>query len=258
MGTTSITLKTADEVAKMRVTGLIVADVLDAVEAACRAGVSTWELNEVANEVMTKAGASSAFLGYAPRGMPPYPAVLCTSVNEAVVHGVPSKDVILKDGDIIGIDFACYKNGYCADSARTVAIGEISDEAKLLLKVTRESLERAIPFCVHGNHLEDIGHAVQSHVEKHGFSVVTSFNGHGIGRFMHEAPSVPNVGSPGQGGKLKRGMVLAIEPMVAVGSEDVGLLEDGWTAITRDRKLAAHFEHSVAITGHGPVVLTRR
>lgn len=258
MSRSSISLKTVDEVAKMRVTGLIVADVLDAVEAACRPGVTTWELNDIANEVMTKAGATSAFLGYAPRGAPPYPAVLCTSVNEVVVHGIPRKDVVLKDGDIIGIDFACYKNGYCADSARTIGVGNISDEARRLIEVTRQSLERAIDACLHGNHLDDIGWAVQSHVEKHGFSVVTSFCGHGIGRFMHEAPSVPNFGTPGQGGKLKRGMVLAIEPMVAAGREEVEILDDGWTAVCQDRRLAAHVEHSVAITAQGPVVLTRR
>ncbi|RKH67398.1 type I methionyl aminopeptidase [Corallococcus llansteffanensis] len=254
----SISLKSAEEVAKMRRVGLIVADVLDAVEEACRAGVSTWELNEIANGVMTKAGARSAFLGYAPHGLPPYPGVICSSVNEVVVHGIPSKDVILKEGDIIGIDFACYKDNFCADSARTLGIGAISDEARKLIEVTRASLDRAIAQCVHGNRLEDIGHAVQSHVEKHGFSVVTSFSGHGIGHAMHEAPSVPNYGSPGQGMKLKRGMVLAIEPMVNAGTEDVEVLDDGWTAVTRDRKLSAHVEHSVAITGDGPVVLTRR
>ncbi len=242
----------------MRRTGLIVADVLDAVEAACRPGVSTWELNEIANEVMTKAGATSAFLGYAPHGMPPYPAVICTSVNEVVVHGIPSKSVILEEGDIIGIDFACYKNGFCADSARTIPVGNISEEARRLIQVTRESLERAIAVCVHGNRLEDIGHAVQSHVEKHGFSVVTSFSGHGIGRFMHEMPAVPNVGQRGQGLRLKRGMVLAIEPMVTAGSEDIEVLDDEWTAVSADGRLAAHVEHSVAITAQGPMVLTRR
>ncbi|WP_343213343.1 type I methionyl aminopeptidase [Archangium violaceum] len=258
MSTLSITLKSADDLAKMRRTGLIVADVLDAVEAACRPGVSTWELNEIANGVMTKAGATSAFLGYAPRGAPPYPAVLCTSVNEVVVHGIPSKSVVLKDGDIIGIDFACYKDGFCADSARTIPVGNVSEEARKLIQVTRESLERAIAACVHGNRLEDIGWAVQSHVEKNGFSVVTSFCGHGIGRFMHEMPSVPNFGEPGKGLRLKRGMVLAIEPMVNVGSEDIEVLDDGWTAVSVDRRLAAHVEHSVAITGDGPMVLTRR
>ncbi|ATB41829.1 methionine aminopeptidase [Cystobacter fuscus] len=258
MSSSSITLKTADDIAKMRRVGLIVADVLDAVEAACRPGVSTWELNEVANEVMTKAGATSAFLGYAPHGAPPYPGVLCTSVNEVVVHGIPRKDVILKDGDIIGIDFACYKEGFCADSARSIGIGTISEEARRLIEVTRASLDKAIAACVHGNRLDDIGWAVQSHVEKHGFSVVKEFCGHGIGRFMHESPSVPNFGSPGHGLRLKRGMVLAIEPMVNAGREDIEVLGDGWTAVTQDRRLAAHVEHSVAITGHGPVVLTRR
>lgn len=252
-----IRLKSNDELAKMRKVGLIVADVLDAVEGACQAGATTWELNEVANAVMLRAEATSAFLGYDPGGAPPYPAVLCTSINEVIVHGIPNKEETLKDGDIIGVDFACYKYGYCADSARTVAVGAISEEARRLMDVTREALERAIEFCRRGNRIQDLGWAVQDHAESHGYSVVKDFVGHGIGRRMHEDPPVPNYGKAGRGRRLKSGLVLAVEPMVNVGDEGVRLLSDGWTVVTADRSLSAHFEHTIAITPDGPVVLTR-
>ena len=242
----------------MRMVGLIVADVLDAVEDACRAGVSTWKLNEIAYEVLTRAGATSAFLGYAPGGAPPYPAVLCTSINEVIVHGIPNKQVILQDGDIIGVDFACYKYGFCADSARTVAVGAISAESQRLIDVTRESLERAIACCHPGSRLGDIGWAVQSYAESHGYSVVKNFCGHGIGRQMHEDPPVPNYGKAGHGRRMKPGLVLAIEPMVNLGTEHLEVLSDGWTVATKDGRRSAHVEHSVAITPEGPVVITRR
>jgi len=247
-----IYLKTPDEIAKLRAVNLIVAQVLDACEAACKPGVSTWELNEIADREMKRQGATSAFLNY--HG---YPAVLCTSVNEVVVHGIPRKDVVLKDGDIIGIDFGCFKDGYCGDSARTLAIGKVTDEARALMEATSESLNRAIAHCVPGNRLQDIGWAVQSYVEERGYSVVRSFVGHGIGRAMHEDPAVPNYGTPGRGLRLKPGLVLAIEPMVNQGLSDVEVLADRWTAVTRDRSLSAHFEHSVAITDDGPFVLSR-
>jgi methionyl aminopeptidase len=178
-------------------------------------------------------------------------------VNEVVVHGIPRKDVVLKEGDIIGVDFGCFKDGFCGDSARTIAIGTVSDEARKLLTATRESLEKAIEQCQPGNRLQDIGWAVQSHVEPLGYSVVRTFVGHGIGRAMHEDPPVPNYGSPGKGLRLKAGWVLAIEPMVNAGTHEVEVLGDGWTAVTKDRKLSAHFEHSVAITEEGPLVLSR-
>ena len=251
-------MKSSDEIAQMRKVGLIVADVLDAVVEACRPGVSTWELNEIADDVLTRAGAKSAFLGYAPGGAPPYPAVLCTSINQEIVHGIPNKQTFLKEGDIIGVDFACYSGGFCADSARTVAVGAISEAAQRLIDVTRESLERAIELCQPGNRLGDIGWAVQSHAESHGYSVVKGFCGHGIGRRMHEDPAVPNHGRAGRGRRLKPGMVLAIEPMVNVGTDDLEILADGWTVVTSDKHLSAHVEHSVAITPDGPFVLTRR
>ena len=252
MGSGKVFLKSDREIALMREVNLIVAEVLDACGEACKPGASTWDLNQVADKVMKKAGATSAFLGY--HG---YPAVLCTSVNEVVVHGIPRKDVVLKEGDIIGVDFGCFKNGYCGDSARTFAIGKITPEALALMDATRESLEKAIEQCVPGNRLGDLGWAVQGHVEARGYSVVRSFVGHGIGRSMHEAPSVPNYGSPGKGQRLSAGMVLAIEPMVNAGTAEVEVLADQWTAVTADRRLSAHFEHSVAITDKGPFVLSR-
>jgi methionyl aminopeptidase len=247
-----IFLKTVDEIEKLRAVNLIVASVLDAVEASCQPGATTWDLNQVADDKLKALGATSAFLGY--HG---YPAVLCTSVNEVVVHGIPRKDVVLKQGDIIGIDFGCFKEGFCGDSARTIAIGEVSDEARKLMDATRTSLDRAIEQCKPGNRLQDIGWAVQSHVEPLGYSVVRTFVGHGIGRAMHEDPPVPNYGSPGKGLRLKPGWVLAIEPMVNAGTHEVEVLADGWTAVTKDRSLSAHFEHSVAITENGPLVLSR-
>jgi methionyl aminopeptidase len=248
----AIELKSATEIAKLREANLVVADVLDVLEAAAKPGMSTWELNEVASNRLMQLKADSAFLGY--HG---YPAVLCTSVNDVVVHGIPRKDVVLKDGDLLSIDFGAFKDGWCGDSARTLPIGKVSDEAAALLKATRESLDRAITQCVPGNRLGDIGWAVQSHVEPKGYSVVRQFVGHGIGRAMHEEPHVPNYGKAGNGRRLSVGLVVAIEPMVNAGSPDVVIKDDGWTAVTKDGSLSAHFEHSVAITDDGPVVLSR-
>ncbi len=245
-------LKNKDEIAKMRKANLAVSAVLDACEAAIAPGVSTWDLNEIAHAKLKELGAKSAFLGY--HG---FPAVLCTSVNEVVVHGIPRKDVVLKEGDIIGVDFGCYVEGFCGDSARTFAVGKVSKEARALMDATKQSLEEAIKMCVPGKRLGDIGWAVQGHVEPLGYSVVRSFVGHGIGKAMHEDPQVPNYGSPDTGKRLTAGMVLAIEPMVNAGSPEVETLEDEWTAVTKDRRLSAHFEHSIAITEDGPFVLSR-
>jgi methionyl aminopeptidase len=248
----SIRLKTASEIAKLREANLVVADVLDLLEGAAKPGMSTWELNEIAAHRLRQLKAESAFLGY--HG---YPAVLCTSVNEVVVHGIPRKDVVLKDGDLLSIDFGAFKDGWCGDSARTLPIGTVSPQAAALLAATRESLELAIEKCVPGNRLGDIGWAVQSHVEPKGYSVVRQFVGHGIGRAMHEEPHVPNYGEAGKGKRLSPGLVVAIEPMVNAGTQEVVIKEDGWTAVTRDGSLSAHFEHSVAITDDGPIVLSR-
>jgi methionyl aminopeptidase len=240
----------------MRETGRIVHAVLDAVEAACVPGVSTWDLDRIAEKILTKAGARSAFLGYKPRGMPPYPAVLCTSVNHQVVHGIPRKDVVLVEGDIIGIDFACFKDSYCADAARTVAVGVISAPARKLLDTTRQALERAISQCTVEGRIEDIGFAIESHAKANGYSVVRELVGHGIGRAMHEAPEVRNYGQPGRGLRLRPGLVIAIEPMINMGAAEVETLHDGWTVVTDDGSLSAHFEHTVAITETGPQILT--
>jgi methionyl aminopeptidase len=250
-----IQIKTPAQIAKMREANLIVADVLDTLEAATAPGVTTWELNEVAAKRLKQLKGESAFLGY--RG---YPAVLCTSVNHVVVHGIPRKDVVLREGDILSIDFGAFKDGWCGDSARSLAVGgmaKLKPEAQALVTATREGLEQGIAQCVPGKRLGDLGWAIQSYVEERGFSVVTQFVGHGIGKAMHEAPHVPNYGEPGKGSRLSVGMVLAIEPMINAGGPEVLVEDDGWTAVTKDGSLSAHFEHSVAITENGPFVLSR-
>jgi methionyl aminopeptidase len=248
----AIQLKTPTQIEKLREANLIVNDVLDQLEAAAAPGMSTWELDQIAHKRLKQLKAESAFLGY--RG---YPAVLCTSVNEVIVHGIPRKDVVLKDGDILSIDFGAFKDGWCGDSARTIPIGQVSPEAAKLVDATKRSLEAAIAQCVPGNRLGDIGWAVQSLVEAEGYSVVRQFVGHGIGRKMHEEPHVPNYGERGRGTRLSAGLVVAIEPMVNMGSPDVVIEDDEWTAVTKDGSLSAHFEHSVAITENGPFVLSR-
>jgi methionyl aminopeptidase len=251
-----IVLKNAKQIAKMREVGRIVSSVLDAVEDACVPGASTLDLDRIAARELRRAKARSAFLGYAPRGLPPYPAVLCTSVNDIVIHGIPRRDVILAEGDIVGIDFACFKDDTCADAARTIAVGVVSAPARALLDTTREALAHAITACVPGNRLGDIGWAVQSCAESRGYSVVREFVGHGIGRAMHEPPDVPNYGTAGRGLRLSAGLVLALEPMINTGAAAVQVLDDGWTVATADGSLSAHMEHTVAITEGGPVVLT--
>jgi len=251
-----IVIKSERELARMRETGRLVALILDAVEAACVPGATTGELNDIAARELARAGGRSAFVGYRMGGgAPPYPAVLCTSVNEVVVHGIPGRQV-LREGDVIGIDFACFLDGWCADSARTVAVGVVSAPARGLLDATREALARAISECVPGRRLGDLGAAIEGFASERGFAVVRDFVGHGIGRRMHEQPSVPNYGRPGTGQRLKPGMVLAIEPMLNAGSGRVRMLEDGWTVVTADGALSAHVEHTVAITDDGPAILT--
>ena len=239
----------------MRDANLLVCEVLDILEKHCLPGVSTADLNELAEVELKKRNGISAFLGYAE---PPYPAVLCTSINDVVVHGIPNKKDVLKDGDIIDIDFGAFRHGFCGDSSRTILVGNVSQEARRLVECTRQSLELAILQCIPGNRLQDIGWAVQSYVEAHGYSVVRKFVGHGIGRSMHEEPFVQNYGPPNKGLRLKSGLVIAIEPMVNAGGADVDILDDGWTAVTADGSLSAHFEHTVAITDDGPFVLSRK
>lgn len=251
-----IVIKSARELAKMRATGRVVQAVLDAVEAACVPGVTTGELNRIATDRLARAGARSAFVGYRPGGAPPYPAALCTSVNEVVVHGIPDPRQVLREGDIVGIDFACFVDGWCADAARTVAVGVVSAPARSLLAATREALDRAIAACAPGARLGDLGAAIEGCAEEHGFAVVRDFVGHGIGRAMHEPPAVPNHGRAGTGLRLKPGMVIAIEPMLNAGSGRVRIRDDGWTVVTADGALSAHVEHTVAITDGAPIVVT--
>ncbi|MCA9584110.1 MAG: type I methionyl aminopeptidase [Myxococcales bacterium] len=247
-----IQLKSLDEIRLMREAGLVVSSILDEVCAAVAPGVSTWELDKLAAKLIEKHKVTSAFLGYYD-----YPAVLCTSINEVVVHGIPRKEHVLQDGDIIGIDFGIFKHGFCADSARTILCGDVIESTRKLVDVTRESLNLAIDQCRVGKRLGDIGHAVQTLAESNGYSVVRVFVGHGIGTAMHEDPGVPNYGRANEGKRLKQGLVIAVEPMVNAGASDVEVLDDAWTAVTKDRKLSAHFEHTIAILDDGPWVLTR-
>ena len=247
-----IVCKSASELARMRTANALVADVLGALKAMVLTGVTTLDLDAVAESLVRDGGAEPAFKGY--RG---YPATLCTSVNEEVVHGIPSKRP-LKAGDIVSLDVGVLLDGFYGDSALTVPVGEISVTAAKLLSVTEQSLERAISAVRVGARVSDLGHAVQHYVEANGYSVVREFVGHGIGTKLHEEPQIPNYGEPGQGPRLAEGMVLAIEPMVNVGSATVKVLKDGWTAVTSDGNLSAHFEHTVAVTAEGAEVLTRR
>jgi methionyl aminopeptidase len=246
-----IVLKTRDELARMRAAGKVVAEVLALLREMIVPGVTTAELDRFAEAECRKRNVIPAFKGYGG-----FPYTICASPNEVVVHGF-SDDVPLVEGDILSIDFGVIKDGFYGDSAFTAAVGCISEEKDLLLKATERSLEAAIQAAVPGGRLSDISHAVQSCVEKEGFSVVREFVGHGIGRQLHEAPQIPNFGPPGQGPRLKAGMTLAIEPMINAGGYGVKILEDGWTAVTLDGKPSAHFEHTVAITERGPEILTR-
>lgn len=235
----------------MREAGALTARVLQEVAAMVKPGVKTRELDRKAEELVARYGVKAAFKGY--RG---YPASICVSVNEEVVHGIPG-DRVLQEGDIVSLDFGVIYEGFYGDSAVTVPVGEISSEAQKLLKVTKEALEKGISQAQIGNRLSDISHAVQTHVEENGFAVVREYVGHGIGREMHEAPPVPNFGLPNRGPRLKVGMTLAIEPMVNVCTWEVKSLADGWTVVTKDGSLSAHFEHTVAITEDGPEILTK-
>jgi len=246
-----IVLKSGREIDLMRRGGQILADVMEMLRGFVKPGLSTLEIDEEVETFIVGRGAKPAFKGY--RG---FPATVCISINEEIVHGIPSAHRRLKEGDIVGLDLGCIVEGYYADCAFTMAIGEIPARVQELLEVTRQSLELAIVQCRPGQRLSDVSNAVQRHVEAHGFGVVRAFVGHGIGRNLHEDPQIPNFGEPGHGPQLKPGMVLAIEPMVTMGSFDVKILDDGWTAVTKDGSLAAHFEHTIAVTDNGPDVLT--
>jgi methionyl aminopeptidase len=247
-----IVCKSPAEIDKMRAANQLVARVLDELASMVAPGVSTADLDEAAETKVRAAGAEPAFKGY--RG---YPATLCASVNEQVVHGIPNRRA-MASGDIISLDMGVKLNGYYGDSAVTVAVGTVSDEVARLLRVTQEALEKGIAQVRVGGRISDIGHAIQAHVESQGFSVVREFVGHGIGAALHEEPQIANYGEPGRGPRLAEGMTLAIEPMVNMGRAAVKVLSDGWTAVTKDGSLSAHFEHTVAVTKNGPDVLTLR
>jgi methionyl aminopeptidase len=247
-----IILKSKDELEKMYRAGQVVWEVLNELRGMVRPGVSTMDLEQAAEKRSAARGARPAFKGYLG-----YPCVLCASINEEVVHGIPSSRRKLAEGDIISLDFGVALDGYYGDAAVTVPVGEIAPETQRLLDVTRDSLDRAIDQARPGRRLSDISHAVEDWTMKHGFSVVRDFVGHGIGTKMHEEPQLPNFGDPGRGPRLEEGMVLAIEPMVNAGSADVEVREDKWTAVTRDGRRSAHFEHTVAVTANGPWILTR-
>lgn len=246
-----IIIKSKSDIEKMREAGRITAGALKLIEAHIKPGVTTAELDKIAYDYIKKQGATPSFLNY--NG---FPASICASPNEVVVHGIPSKNMVLKEGDIISIDMGACKNGYHGDAARTFAVGEISPEAKKLIEVTRESFYEGIKYATHGARLGDVSAAIQNYVEKHGYSVVRDLVGHGIGKSLHEDPQVPNYGRAGKGVKLACGMTLAIEPMVNYGGYEVSVLDDDWTVVTDDGKLSAHYENTILVTRGEPEILT--
>ena len=245
-----ITIKSKTEIEKLRKAGFITAGALDAAEKAIRPGMTTKELDKVIEKYITSHGARPGFKGYGG-----FPAAACISVNDVVIHGIPGSYVI-KEGDIVSVDTGAYIDGYHGDSARTFAVGKISDEAERLLKSTQESLMIAVKMAAPGVRIGDLGAAIQKHNEDNGFGVVREFVGHGLGRDMHEDPEVPNFGKEGHGVRLREGMVICIEPMITAGDPGVYVLEDEWTVKTKDHSLAAHFEHAIAITKDGCIILS--
>ncbi len=247
-----IVLKTSNELSLMKEACVLSAQALQIAGEAVRPGVSTWEIDKIAHDFIVKHGGIPSFLGYSG-----YPATACISVNHQVIHGIPSKQVILKEGDIVSIDLGANLHGYHGDNAATFAVGAVSPEAQRLMDITREALYKGIDAAVSGGRIGDISAAVQQHAEGAGFSVVRQFVGHGVGKQLHEEPEVPNFGTAGRGVRLIPGMTLAIEPMINMGTPGVRTLKDGWTVETADGALSAHFEHTIAITSNGPVILTK-
>lgn len=245
-----IILKSKKEIQFMREAGKIVAETHEILKAAITPGISTLELDKIAEENIRKYNATPSFKGYGG-----FPGSICSSINEEVVHGIPGNKT-LKEGDIISLDVGAYYKGYHSDSAKTQGVGMISEEDRKLIEVTKESFYEGIKFAKLGYRLSDISHAIQAHVEKHGFSVVRDLVGHGVGTELHEAPQIPNYGPPGKGPRLQAGMVLAIEPMINAGSYHVKTLRDGWTIVTIDNKKSAHYEHTIAITEDEPIILS--
>jgi methionyl aminopeptidase len=247
----AVEVKSKDELATMRQAGAVVGDILVLLSGIIKPGMTTGEIDKIAREELKKRGAKPAFLNY--HG---FPGVICLSINHEVVHGIPSDKRKLSEGDIIGVDFGCVIDRFYGDSAVTIGVGKISAEADKLIRVTRESLMKGIEAVKAGARVGDIGAAVAAHAEAQGYGVVREFVGHGIGRALHEEPPIPNYGKPGTGPRLKAGMTIAIEPMINLGTAEVETLGDGWTAVTKDRKLSAHFEHTVAVTETGFDILT--
>ncbi len=247
-----IVIKSPDEINKIKKACQIVAEVFERLKSFIKEGLSTKEVEKFIEQIIVKRGGIPAFKGY--RG---YPASACISINEEVVHGIPSENVFLKEGDIVGVDVGVVFDGFYGDGAYTFKIGKVSDIAEKLIEVTHQALYKGIEMAVQGNRVGDISNAIQTYVEAHGFSIVRAFVGHGIGRALHEDPQIPNFGKKGTGPKLKKGMTLAIEPMVNVGTFEVEVLSDGWTAVTKDRSLSAHFEHTIAVTDGEPQILTK-
>ena len=246
-----IVLRTAKEIEKMRKACIISAEALQVAGEAVKPGVTTYEIDQIAYRYIKKQGAEPNFLH-----LYGFPATACISINDEVIHGIPSKDRVLMEGDIVSIDLGAKADGYNGDNAATFAVGKISDEAKRLCDTTRESLYKGIEQAVAGNRIGDRAYAVQSYCEERGFSVVREYTGHGVGTSLHEDPSVPNYGTPGRGQRLLPGMTIAIEPMINMGKKEIKQLPDGWTVKTLDGKLSAHFEHTIAITSNGPLILT--
>jgi methionyl aminopeptidase len=247
----SVEVKSKDELATMRQAGAVVADILVLLSGVIKPGMTTGEIDRIAREELKKRNAKPAFLNY--HG---FPGVICLSINHEVVHGIPSDKRKVAEGDIIGVDFGCVIDRFYGDSAVTIGVGKISAEADKLIRVTRESLMKGIGAVKAGARIGDIGAAVQAHAEAEGYGVVREFVGHGIGRALHEEPPIPNYGKAGTGPRLKAGMTIAIEPMINLGTAEVETLADGWTAVTKDRKLSAHFEHTIAVTETGFDILT--
>lgn len=248
-----IQLKSSQEIQKIREAGKVVESVFRAMQDAIEPGISTLELDQIARDVVQKSGGISPTVGY---GEPPFPAATCISIDEEIVHGIPADDIYLREGQIVSFDVVVGLDGWMADAARTFSVGEISDEKKQLIEVTEESFWQGLSQAKIGNRVGDISYAVQEYAESRGYSVIRELTGHGIGRSMHEAPDVPNFGTKGRGPRLEEGMVLCIEPMIAVGKRTVVLLDDQWTIAMKDRKPSAHYENTIAITSDGPIVLT--
>lgn len=252
---TMVTIKRPEEIARMRRAGAILAEILDELEAALHPGVTTAELDEIAERMIRNADAIPSFKGYGSN--PPFPGSICASINDEVVHGIPSARRV-NPGDVVSLDIGCIWQGWHADCARTFIVGTAAEPVQRLVDATRRGMEAGIEAAQPGNRLGDVGAAIEAVAVEHGYGIVRPFVGHGIGTSMHEEPQVPNYGRPGTGLRIEEGMCLAIEPMFNLGDDDVEVLDDGWTVVTRDGSLSAHFENTIAITAHGPEILTAR